>query len=122
MQALQAPEACIRDVHQRGCIRAFIVVMDGHMPNWKKLLIFSHLALWLPLENFVDSDPGRIISFLSLCITSVVVVRVAVRLHHTMSLQRARRTQAASAPPPPPPLLTCVNDSEGLQTATTHVI
>lgn len=50
MQALQTPEACISDVHQRDCVNAFIVVIDGQMPNWKKLM-FSHLALWLPLEN-----------------------------------------------------------------------
>lgn len=60
MQALQAPEACISDAHQRDRVRAFIVVMDGQMPKVeKKLLMFSHLALRLPLEKRVESDPGR---------------------------------------------------------------
>lgn len=40
MQAVQAPEARIGDAHQRNCVKAFIVIMDGQMPKWKTLDVF----------------------------------------------------------------------------------
>ena len=43
MQAVQAPEARISDAHQRNCVKAFIVIMDGQTPNWKTLDVFPSL-------------------------------------------------------------------------------
>lgn len=43
MQAVQAPEARISDAHQRNCVKASIVVMDGQTPNWKTLDVFPSL-------------------------------------------------------------------------------
>lgn len=124
MQALQAPEACISGEHQRDRVRAFIVVMDGQMPNWEKLLMFSHLALWLPLENCAESYPGRmfanhrpgIVSFLSL--TPPTLWFGAANPRRTESLE----LDGSCVPPLLFPSRTCANDSEGLQTATTCVI
>ena len=57
MQAVQAPEARISDAHQRNCVKAFIVIMDGQTPNWKTLDVFPSL-LFLPPDNEGPS-PGR---------------------------------------------------------------
>lgn len=46
MQAIQAPEACISNAHQRNCVKAFIVIIDGQMPNWKNSLnVFPFLFI-----------------------------------------------------------------------------
>lgn len=102
MQALQAPEACISDVHQRDCVRAFIVVMDGQMPNWKNSWCFPILfygSLLKTVWNLIQEECQQIAvqesPASSLCITTVVVVWVVVTLRHTMSFKRDWSTQAA---------------------------
>lgn len=53
MQAVQAPEARISDAHQRNCVKAFIVIMDGQTPNWKPLDVFLSLFYFSLLKRIV---------------------------------------------------------------------
>ena len=62
MQAVQAPEARISDVHQRNCAKAFIVIMDGQMPNRKALDIFSSLFYSSLLKMMCGTESRKNVS------------------------------------------------------------
>lgn len=65
MQAVQAPEARISDAHQRNCVKAFIVIMDGQTPNWKtldvfpSLFYFSHLTMRDQVQEECPRSSGQ---------------------------------------------------------------
>lgn len=62
MQAGQAPEARISDAHQRNCVKAFIVIMDGQTPNWKTLDVFPSLFYFSLLKMMCGTKSRKNVS------------------------------------------------------------
>lgn len=139
MQAVKAHEARIIDALQRNCVKAFIVIMDGQTPEKKKrnLLMFSHPSFISPptKNSCVGPHPGRkstnqrpgwlklpTSSLFYATANNVVFVGELQLTLKTWTFSDTMRVRALCLPGCFFPPLTCVNDSEYLMAATTHVI